>query len=65
MLQRGLLHRGLLQTARLASSLPNTSEDGVGRKKVLPNEVWPTMITPFLSDSSQSVDWRALDSEQS
>lgn len=35
----------------------------VGSMKVLPDGVYPTMITPFLNDETKSVDWNSLDSE--
>lgn len=47
----------LLSNARVMSSLASG-------KKSLPDGVWPTMITPFLNDSSKSVDWQALDCKE-
>ena len=30
---------------------------------VLPDGLYPTMITPFLNDEKKSVDWNGLDSK--
>ena len=35
----------------------------IPRRKVLPEGVWPTMITPFLGDAGKSIDWNGIDSE--
>ena len=39
------------------------SQSEAGRRTVLPDGVWPTMITPFLDDEGKSVDWKGLDSK--
>ena len=36
---------------------------GGKKRRVLPEGVWPTMITPFLRDEKKSVDWNGIDSE--
>ena len=42
----------------------SSGEGGGGKKRrVLPEGVWPTMITPFLRDEKKSVDWNGIDSE--
>ena len=44
-----------LRSVAAMSSIP--------RRKVLPEGVWPTMITPFLGDEKKSIDWNGIDCE--
>ena len=46
-----------------ASSWRRMMASRAGGWKVLPDGLYPTMITPFLNDEKKSVDWNALDSE--
>lgn len=41
----------------------SSGEGGGKKRRVLPEGVWPTMITPFLRDERKSVDWNGIDSE--
>ena len=49
--------------SRLLQHVRFITNGGASNMSTLPNGVWPTMITPFLNDSSKSVDWQTLDSE--
>ena len=45
-------------------SVAAMSSGGEGkRRRVLPEGVWPTMITPFLGDERKPVDWNGIDCE--
>ena len=47
----------------LRSVAAMSSGGGGKRRRVLPEGVWPTMITPFLGDEGKSVDWNGIDRE--
>lgn len=47
--------------SRLLQHVRFITNGGASNMSTLPNGVWPTMITPFLNDSSKSVDWQTLD----
>ena len=47
----------------LRSVAAMSSGGGGKRRRVLPEGVWPTMITPFQGDERKSVDWNGIDRE--
>ena len=61
-----LLPRRYCRLSGLTQSVKNsyTTVSSGEKCRSLPDGVWPTMITPFLNDTSKSVDWRSLDCEE-